>query len=102
MKDLSEAAVAKKALSPDLNCDLESSLLSHLSSLSGSLYKSAKKLEEDLLGVIGDTAEEQGKYYRDVIFVDMQELRAFGDEIEALVGEKYLPYPTYGELLFSV
>ena len=102
MKDLSETAVAKKALSPDLNCDLESSLLSHLSSLSGSLYKSAKKLEEDLLGVTGDTAEEQGKYYRDVIFADMQELRGFGDEIEALVGEKYLSYPTYGELLFSV
>ena len=32
----------------------------------------------------------------------MKELRKIGDEIEVHLGEKYLPYPTYGELLFSV
>ncbi|MGE5328668.1 MAG: hypothetical protein ACM3KR_04075 [Deltaproteobacteria bacterium] len=40
--------------------------------------------------------------FRDVIFLGMQELRAIADEIESLVGEKYWPYPTYGQLLFSV
>ena len=32
----------------------------------------------------------------------MEETRKTADAIEALVGSKYWPYPTYGELLFSV
>lgn len=103
IKDLTDTAVAKKALASDISCTLEKNLVSDLSSLAGSLYKQAKKLEEDLLGVkTQESIGDQGKYYRDVIFLDMQELRAVADEIEGLVGEKYWPYPTYGQLLFSV
>jgi glutamine synthetase len=32
----------------------------------------------------------------------MQLLRSVVDELETLVGKKYWPFPTYGELLFSV
>ena len=32
----------------------------------------------------------------------MQELRAAADELEGLVAKEFWPYPTYGELLFSV
>ncbi len=103
IKDLSDTATSKKALSADISCELEKGIVSKLSSLSESLYKKAKKLEEDLLGVKNqDTLEAQGEYYRDVIFLAMQELRAVADEIEALVGEEYWPFPTYGQLLFSV
>jgi glutamine synthetase len=103
IKELSETAIAKRALSPEMNCDLESSLVSQLSSLAGPLYKGTRKLEEDLRGLKNiDTMEAQGKYCRDVIFLDMQELRAVADEIESLVGERFWPYPTYGQLLFSV
>ena len=45
---------------------------------------------------------EEAKFYRNTIFTDMEEIRATADSIESLVGEKYWPYPTYGELLFSV
>lgn len=103
MKDLSETAISKKALAADMNCELEKSIVSKLSSLSESLYKKSKKLEEDLLGVKNqDTLLAQAEYYRDIIFLAMQELRAGADEIEVLVGEQYWPYPTYGQLLFSV
>ncbi len=102
-KALSDTAISKKALSSDINCELEKSIVAKLSSLSESLYKKAKKLEEDLLGVKNhDTLKAQGEYYRNVIFLAMQELRAVADEIEAIVGEEYWPYPTYGQLLFSV
>ena len=32
----------------------------------------------------------------------MNELRAAADRLETLVGEKYWPFPTYGDLVFSV
>ena len=65
--------------------------------------KSADELENALMcaaecGDIRATAE----YYRDQVIPRMQELRAVGDQIEVNLGEEYLPYPTYGQLLFSV
>ena len=44
----------------------------------------------------------RAKYYRNTVFATMEDTRTTADEIESLVGEKYWPYPTYGELLFSV
>ena len=37
-----------------------------------------------------------------MVLPKMQELRAVGDQIEVNLGQDYLPYPTYGQLLFSV
>ncbi|MGE5606628.1 MAG: glutamine synthetase III [Bacteroidota bacterium] len=103
IKELSDTAIAKKALSSEINCELEKSIVSNLASLSGSLYERTKQLEDSLLGVkTQDPLQKQGEYYRDVVFPTMQALRAVADEIETLVGEKYWPYPTYGQLLFSV
>lgn len=103
LKDLTDTAVAKKAVSSDISCELEKGIISQLSTLSGILYKKAGKLEEGLIGVkYQDTLMAQGEYYRDVIVPAMEELREVADDIEAQVGEKYWPYPTYGKLLFSV
>ena len=40
--------------------------------------------------------------YIDVIFKAMNELRISVDEAEVITDRKYWPYPSYGELLFSV
>jgi len=103
IKDLSQGALNKKAISPDINCELEEKLISKLSSLSSCLYNKMDELDNALLGVkdysdLGDCA----RYYRETVFSAMQSLRAVADEIEMLVGKDYWPYPTYGELLFSV
>ncbi|HEY8464849.1 MAG TPA: glutamine synthetase III [Bacillota bacterium] len=103
MKELSDTAIAKKALASEINCELEKSIVSNLASLSNSLYERTKQLEDSLLGVKSqDPLQQQGEYYRDVVFPAMQALRAVADETETLVGEAYWPYPTYGQLLFSV
>ena len=39
---------------------------------------------------------------RDTILGKMSELRVACDEAETLTAKKYWPYPTYGDLLFSV
>ncbi len=104
IKDLSEIAVMKKSLSPDINSEVETDLIAKLSQLSACLYKKAEKLQADMVAVSdyeGD-AQSLATYYKNTIFVDMQEARADADELETLVGEKYWPYPTYSELLFGV
>ena len=47
-------------------------------------------------------ALETAKYYEANVLKDMAELRAVVDSAEALIPEAYLPYPTYGEMLFSL
>ncbi len=44
----------------------------------------------------------QADYYKEMVLPSMQELRAVADELEGLVAKEFWPYPTYGELLFSV
>lgn len=43
-----------------------------------------------------------GRHYRDIVIPAMAELRAVCDEMEMNVAEKYWPYPSYGDILYSV
>ena len=103
MKDLGGEALNKKRLNQEINCELEETLLEKLSSLCAELYKENEKLEKS---VNSDKTFEnvlaEAQYYRGTVFAAMEDTRKTADEIESLVGEKYWPYPTYGELLFSV
>ena len=103
MKDLSQTACSKKQISPQISCQWEETLLSRLSRLSDSLAVRVGTLENALekSGMV-EGAQQRGRYYRDVVFNEMEATRAVADEIESLVGERYWPYPTYGKLLFSV
>ena len=78
-------------------------MVTKLSSLSNVLYKNLVALDETLLNAKNiEDSLELAQYYNKTVFTAMQELRAVADEIETLVGEKYWPYPTYGDLLFRV
>ncbi len=103
MKDISKEAINKKQLCVDISCELEETLLKKLSNLSSDLYKKMEKLEEAVVdGKDFKDVLEEAKYYRSTVFFLMEETRTVADAIESLVGEKYWPYPTYGDLLFSV
>lgn len=103
MKDLSETASMKQSLAVNISSVLEVKLLSKLSNLSSALYTKAEKLEKDMAKLPADgNACERALYYKDTILPDMKDARGVADELESLVGEKYWPYPTYGDLLFGV
>ena len=53
------------------------------------------------LGGIEDMKEE-AEAIRDGILAKMEALRAACDEAETITAKEYWPYPSYGELLFSV
>lgn len=103
MKDLSKEAVLKKQVSPEISIKLEKDLLDKLSKLAEDLLAKTQKLDNDIEAQ-RPTADNlaEAKYMRSVIFEDMQDTRKTADEMETLVGSKYWPYPTYGDLLFSV
>lgn len=67
-----------------------------LSNLTESLKAETEKAES-----ICD-ALEQATYYHDVVFAKMEEIREIADEVEVLLPEDVLPYPTYEQILFYV
>ncbi len=111
MGELSRLILNKKQISETLICEPENSVLEKLSILSSALYDNNRTLysvlkERPVRYAVPNREdndwEREGRYYRDVVFEQMEKTRAIADEIESLVGEGYWPYPTYGKLLFSV
>ena len=49
-----------------------------------------------------DNIIEQADFVRDEILPQMDTLREYADDAEAIVDSKIWPLPTYGELLFGV
>ncbi len=92
----------KKAFG-NIDCSYEENLASEISSLTGMTYSRVNTLEKYIIEAknISDPME-LAKYYRDYIFAAMNELRVGVDELESITSAKYWPYPSYGELLFSV
>ena len=102
-RSLAETISAKKAALTSVSCETEEAMLVKASDLTSALASSLKKLEEDVEkeSVYADVYD-LAKYNRDVIFEDMGKLREVVDELETLVPGRIWPYPTYGEILYSV
>ena len=94
----------KRSVSPDIRVDAELRLVTKLSSLLADFSDRIEALEEKLDGAkgSGDDILDKARYYCDNVFTAMEELRRVSDEMEMCTASKYWPYPSYGELLFSV
>ncbi len=102
-KDLSKEAMQKKSLLGDKAATLEISLLKKLDESSLEMSKALEKLAEDTVTAEGKTdALETAAFYQSTVLADMDELRKYADQAEALIPDKYLSYPTYGQMLFSL
>lgn len=92
----------KKGASGSYDTTLEAHLLSGTAKLSSSLLSKLTALEDALLKAKDELDIADAKFYRDVVFKGMAELRLVVDELETFVAKKYWPLPSYGEILFSV
>ncbi|NCC86620.1 MAG: glutamine synthetase type III [Clostridia bacterium] len=103
MNELGSTAANKKAVVSDLACELEINLIKKMSALSDSLYKKCSTLESNILDVDEDSdIKTKALYYKDVVFVAMQEMRAVADELETITAQAYWPFPSYTQLLYGV
>ncbi len=103
MKDVTNEALKKKQLLSTLPCSYESDIVNTLDQTSEKIGEKIHKLREDTEKAekIEDSLEA-AKFYHDVILTDMEELRSYVDKAESIIPDGYLPYPTYGQLLFSL
>ena len=101
IRKLAETAQLAKSIGAE--AEFETDLAKRISALADRTYRRMGDLEAalDKCHDYSDV-EALANYYHDVVFAAMGELRAAADGIEALVGAKYWPYPTYGDLLFYV
>ena len=101
-RGLAQSAGLKKALAGDIDRSYEETLLRKVSSLASALYEKSEALASALDREQPADMEQAAHYCHDEILRLMDEARVVADQLEAMVGSKYWPYPTYGEMLFSI
>ena len=104
VREMTDAALAKKALSADIPTSVEEELVMSLSNKLVCFVKKTSELEDAVMAASEHRQDELtcAKYFREVVFAKMQELRAVGDSMETETASDFWPYPSYCELLFSV
>ena len=97
------SAAAKKAADPELLCAYEKNLVRRLSGLTDRIAGQTEALERLMaeLQTESDVTVTACRI-RDEVLPSMSALRAAVDEAETLTASDCWPYPTYGDLLFSV
>lgn len=102
-EELARTAKTKKSVLPGADCTYEEKSLEKLSALSGAMFVKTDTLEEALAKAGGlEDVTEEAMYYKDSVIPAMAALRADADALETITAKKYWPYPSYGDLLFSV
>ena len=104
VRELTDTALAKKALSDLIPTSVEEELVMSLSNKLVSFAKKTAELEDAVIKASefeGDNLK-YAKYYREKVFSVMQELRAVGDAMETETSAEYWPYPSYGDILYGV
>lgn len=100
---LSSGMQAKLASVREASCAFERDSIVRLSALSGDLYQKTQALEQALTAAGGEKdATALALYCKEALLPAMRALRVAADELELCTAKRYWPYPTYGELLFSV
>lgn len=101
--ELADTAVAKKAVSKQISTKSEENLINSLSKKLDKFIKLTDELRDEVCMASSLTdPQEEANYYRKNVIPKMDELREVGDRMEMETSEKYWPYPSYTELLFSI
>ena len=101
--DLARQSADKKALFPELACSYEAELVIRLSALTDQITEKTDELKDAVLALqqAKDIITESERI-RDTVLPKMSALRIPCDQAELLTAKGYWPFPTYGDILFSV
>ena len=101
VSDLTKATLRKKQVG--ITSSFEVDLAGKISDIASEIYERAEKLtfvKKEVAAI--DSENEKATAYHEQVLAAMQALREKVDEVEPLIAQKYLTYPTYGQLLFGV
>ena len=101
--DVARNIRAKKEVDIGMSCAYETGIVEKLSALTDRIAVKIDELQDAMLAL--HDAEDiiaESAMIRDGVLPKMCELRVACDEAETLTAKSYWPYPTYGDILFSV
>ena len=101
---LAEAGKLKREFCPDADTGYETRTVAKLSALATEIMNQTDLLDRDVEELFARSSDvvTVAKEYRTRVFEGMEKLRAFVDEAETHTDNSAWPYPTYGDLMFSV
>ena len=100
---LGEALRCKTSILPGIACGTDERTIRRLAAGNDALGERAEELEGLLVeSKAYENTAELAKFFADKVIPVMRELRASADGMEMCVSAKYWPFPTYGDILFSV
>ena len=102
-KSLADTVIAKKSASAAVSTAIEEKQLGRMSDLVVKLSERLEKLSVDMAkeDEITDVVE-LANYHRNTIEESMHSVREVVDEMETIIPLDIWPYPTYGQILYSV
>ena len=101
--ELSDTAHAIQSLSTSAVCTFEAEQVAEMSGLLSDAFQKTKNLDAALFGARFVTGSQAlADYYRDHVLKAMTELRITVDQLETMTPEDSWPFPSYGEMLYSV
>jgi len=81
-------------------------MLKKVSALTSVIYSKTENLESQVVEArkTADSSDSSKTafFYREHVFAAMNELRTAADELETITPKEMWPFPSYGDLLFSV
>ena len=101
---LADTIARKRSVSDDIRVDAEVKLLQKLSDLLAKFSEKIDELDSKVGGSIAyrKNIQSHAEYCCNETLKTMAELRAISDEMEMCTASQFWPYPSYGQLLFSV
>ena len=103
IRDLCATVRAKKDACEKAPCAAEEKLICKLSSMNEAMSEKTEALEELLIDSKAcKTPAALAAFFAEKVIPVMQEIRMYADNMELCTAKEYWPFPTYGELLFSV
>ena len=103
IKLLSDETAAKKLVCASVNCSMEENLISTLSDKLSALFENLEELDKEVHTAHNmSDAQKAAEYYHDTVLARMEKVRGIADYMEVYTAKEYWPFPTYGDLLFSI
>lgn len=103
IKLLSDETAAKKLVCASANCSMEENLISALSDKLSALFENLEELDKEVHTAHNMSgAQKAAEYYHDTVLARMEKVRSIADYMEVYTAKEYWPFPTYGDLLFSI
>ena len=100
-KEVAEGMLVKQSVAAGLSLSAENALLEKLSATMSAFSAALDTLDKAIAGQNEELdVLEQAAFSHDTIIAAMNDVRTYGDALEAIVAKKYWPMPTYQDILF--